>query len=106
MSGKDFAEICALIRECRKVAGLLQDDINSLFFEYDEKYHHTFFKTEEAEERVEYLRSCFEEAADCADRAYSELMFAMKELKLPDSDHFAFWERVRAEKAEKEGNDK
>ena len=102
----NFAEICALIRECRKVAGLLEDDINSLYFEYDQKYRYTYFKTEEAEERVEYLRSCFEEAADCADRAYSELMFAMKELGLPDWEHTVFWERVRAEKAEKEGNDK
>lgn len=98
----NFAEICALIRECRKVAGLLEDDINSLVYEYDQRYHQTYFKTEEAEERVEYLRSCFEEAADCADRAYSELMSAMKELGLPDWEHTVFWEKV---KAEKEGND-
>lgn len=103
MSSKDFAEICALIRECRKVAGLLEDDLNGLYFEYDAQYHQTNFKSEEEEEHIEYLRSCFEEAADAAGKAYSELMFAMKELKLPDSDHSTFWERVRAEKAKKEG---
>ena len=98
----NFAEICALIRECRKVAGLLQDDINSLFFEYDQKYHQTFFTTEEAEEHIEYLRACFEEAAYFAGSAYNELMCAMKKLGLPDWEHTVFWEIVRAEK---EGND-
>lgn len=98
----NFAEICALIRECRKVAGLLEDDINGLFYEYDQRYHQTHFKTEEAEEHIEYLRACFEEAAYFVGRASNELMLAMKELGLTDWEHTVFWEKV---KAEKEGND-